>query len=533
MSLAPSFQSLEGKKNNFITAAFALTLLIHFAFSLVGITHTILDPSSFRQTQTALGAYYTIQNGFRLAYFVPVFGPPWTIPFELPLFQWIVATLVMVTRIPLDTAGRIISLLFFYAALIPGYKILNLFIKEASNKFVILSLILVNPTYLYYPRTFMIETTALCVSLCFVWTASKYLIDRRQWYLIVAAIVGTAASTIKATTFAVFLLLLLGIYLKLFLGEASSLTFAKRIKQHIIDGSILVAIPILAMLVWNNYADHLKSLNPFSSSLMSGALMTWNFGTIEQRISFAVWYQIAKYSFFIILPCVLVLSIMITCRLKHWEEAVVSFLIYLTTPLIFTNLYFIHPYYTVANILFASAVLGFFVISVSSYPRAAYRVIAVYVIFPLFLVGFYSIYLWVYFPRQVRNNTELEVIAEMTKRYTKESDVILIYNYSWFPTLPYYSQRKAIMQFDIRESIYDSKIQSVLKKLPPDQRVAAMVVFPDEKGNPYERVFIDEKINYFGFRANPVFCEDSLKVLNNIFFKNTCIYVLRENRQAY
>jgi hypothetical protein len=41
-----------------------------------------LDWYAFRQTQTALTAYWFMQEGFKLAYETPVGGRPWSIPFE-------------------------------------------------------------------------------------------------------------------------------------------------------------------------------------------------------------------------------------------------------------------------------------------------------------------------------------------------------------------------------------------------------------------------------------------------------------------
>jgi hypothetical protein len=43
---------------------------------------------------------------------IPVFGDPWTIPFEFPLFQAI-ASVAMTFGISADPANRIVGLLFF------------------------------------------------------------------------------------------------------------------------------------------------------------------------------------------------------------------------------------------------------------------------------------------------------------------------------------------------------------------------------------------------------------------------------------
>ena len=52
----------------------------------------ILDRHEFRQLQTALSTFWLKQDGFRLNYETPLFGPPsWSVPMEFPLYQWCVA----------------------------------------------------------------------------------------------------------------------------------------------------------------------------------------------------------------------------------------------------------------------------------------------------------------------------------------------------------------------------------------------------------------------------------------------------------
>src|ERR1700722_19604767 len=67
---------------------------------------------SFRQTQTALSAFWMLKNGFSFAYETPVAGPPWSIPFEFPIYQYIVALVSEIFGWSLDSAGRIVSFTF-------------------------------------------------------------------------------------------------------------------------------------------------------------------------------------------------------------------------------------------------------------------------------------------------------------------------------------------------------------------------------------------------------------------------------------
>ena len=60
-------------------------------------------------------------EGLRLDYITPVLGPPWSIPFEFPLYQWLAGGFHALTGYPLDQSGRLVSLVFFYLCLVPWF----------------------------------------------------------------------------------------------------------------------------------------------------------------------------------------------------------------------------------------------------------------------------------------------------------------------------------------------------------------------------------------------------------------------------
>jgi hypothetical protein len=68
--------------------------LVHAVLSMgVGWNHSILGLHGFRQTQTAMAVEYLLAGSSWLRYETPFLGVPWSIPFEFPLFQWIVAAI--------------------------------------------------------------------------------------------------------------------------------------------------------------------------------------------------------------------------------------------------------------------------------------------------------------------------------------------------------------------------------------------------------------------------------------------------------
>ena len=102
-----------------------------------------------------------LRGGPWLIYETPVLGPPWTIPFEFPLYQWTVAVLVWSTGMALDPAGRSVSIAFFLLTLWPTERILAALRVTLPCRLVILSLLVASPFYIFWSGTFLIESTAL------------------------------------------------------------------------------------------------------------------------------------------------------------------------------------------------------------------------------------------------------------------------------------------------------------------------------------------------------------------------------------
>src|ERR1051325_8788424 len=101
--------------------AFLVALIWAQSVSQTGWWHSISDRHGFRQTQTAITSYYLIRGGPFLRYETPVFGRPWSTPFEFPLYQWIVAAASEYFATPLNQTGRFIGLAFFYLSLLMGW----------------------------------------------------------------------------------------------------------------------------------------------------------------------------------------------------------------------------------------------------------------------------------------------------------------------------------------------------------------------------------------------------------------------------
>src|ERR1700730_19303248 len=75
----------------FLSALLALAFVHALVVLFLGIDKPLLDLHYFRQTQTALSAYWILKGGPWLAYETPVLGFPWAVPFEFPVYQLLAA----------------------------------------------------------------------------------------------------------------------------------------------------------------------------------------------------------------------------------------------------------------------------------------------------------------------------------------------------------------------------------------------------------------------------------------------------------
>ena len=133
---------MNKKKPFFFVVLFFSCLVFSLWGISVGWDRNILDVFGFRQAQTAISSYYFLQGSPFFAYHTPVMGPPWSIPFEFPFYQWIVALVSKGFEYPLDQSGRLVSAIFFYLTLIPAWSVLKDLEIKREHRFVFLSLFL-------------------------------------------------------------------------------------------------------------------------------------------------------------------------------------------------------------------------------------------------------------------------------------------------------------------------------------------------------------------------------------------------------
>ena len=414
----------------------------------------ILEQHGFRQTQTAITAYWFLRDGFRFAYLTPVLGAPWSVPFEFPLFQLLTAYAVKVTGLSLDTAGRSVSFVFFLAALWPMFLV-GRWTKMPRNFFPLAgTLYCCSPLYLFWGKTFMIESLALFLALLFLALALRVTNANQTptpGSIGALCVTGTLAALVKVTTVGptfvlVFVLLLTSLVRKWRSGQ--------RLNAILTNGPVLPTLVALLLagacfMAWNRFADAIKATSDLTAWLGSANLTAWNFGTASDRVGSELWLHTVlgrAVPESIGAGALLVLGGAFVTRFtqRQWFAVVVFLALFVGPFLIFPRLHIVHNYYQYANavyLLLSAAV----VLAALSEERPVWAVGAVLVIATLQLTGFAEGYGT--FQGAVRGPADSPILelSLALKNHVERDAAFVGFGLEWSSEVPYYSERRGVL----------------------------------------------------------------------------------------
>lgn len=450
-------------------------LVLNFAFSLVGLTHSLEEVHVFRQLQTALTARSILDDGFQLAYLTPVFGPPWSVPMEFPLYQVCVAKLAAWTGLSLEPAGRLTALSFLYLSVPALWMLAGELGLPRQRRWMLPGLTLVSPVYLYYSRSFMIESCALCAATWFLLGYVRFLRTQANGWLAASVVFGIAAALAKITTWLVFLVPAC-LWTLWHLRQAAR--EGRPVARLATTGPRALAAVLPGLLVgwvWVHFSDGIKASNPFSRDLVSTTMHAFTFGTLAQRGSGDFWQRIFDHTLATALPMANV-TLAVVFALLHRPDARRRGLLLLSGfaagPLLFANLYFVHDYYFYANSVFLLGVLVLAwneVLDLPSFPRVTrYGIVAASL----------AVQVWSfthsYFNVQQKPLREPPELGGILRELTRPDDIVLVFGQDWDSSTAYYSHRRAIMVIENRTDKLD-QIDEVISRVRPEQ-IGALVV---------------------------------------------------------
>lgn len=432
-----------------------VTVAVFIWLNAVYVNDIVAGAHGFRQAQTALSSLYLQINGFKFAYETPVIGEKWAIPFEFPLYQYIVAIISSKLKIDLVYAGKFFSAIIFLPSVFLLCKILK---DHQVDRYALCYgavLSLSAPLYLYWSGTFMIETAALLLTICFLYFFNKIFIGERLYKnYIFAAFFLTLALLQKSTT-TLPILPLLAISLWLYKIPVCEI---KKNSIKAFNNILFILGPLLIGYLWVVFTDSIKSENPIGIRLTSAALSSWNFGSLDLRLSSSFWYE-TIFKRLIYNNCNSIIGLLsISTYLMFGKnsnvKSVLLFLIalFVLPLLVFTNLHFRHDYYQSSNLIYLTFAVGISVYYIALEFFGKNYLLKAFLLLSLPLYNYY-IYKEIYMPYKINgysNSDEQKLIRRTltVSDYIKENSLsdqpIIVYGYDWSSEIAFYSRRRSL-----------------------------------------------------------------------------------------
>ena len=411
----------------------------------------IVDAHGFRQTQTALSALWITREHSLVNYTTPILGAPWSIPFEFPVYQTVVASLSSATGLGIDHSGRLVSVLFQLGA---GWFIYRLVLRlSGARDLALLSAgtFLAAPLGLFWGRSVMIESTAVFFGVLFLWALAALRDERHAGYGLCAVLAAVSSTLVKVTTFYGFAVFAcLGLAWWFFRERGWRAQWLRSQAVVLVCAVVAVVSALVALKLWLLHADSLKLQTTWGGNLTSKALERWNYGTLAQRLDPDTWRNVAfgralqdtmgkSWVFLVALIAVL------TGRGTR-IPGLLLLLAYLAPFLTFTNLQIVHEYYAFANYAFATAIVAL----------ALWRVTRLENRFSVLPATLLALWLCVlswhrlernYLPRMEAAGvpTRVSEVARFIGEHTQPQGVVIAFGLDWSSELAYFADRRTIM----------------------------------------------------------------------------------------
>jgi hypothetical protein len=425
--------------------------LIHAIWALsAGWNHSILGLHGFRQTQTAMAVEYMLSGSNWLRYETPFLGVPWSIPFELPLFQWIVAVGSKLLGTPVVQTARLVSVAFFLATIPPLISLQTSLGIRGNRRLILPSLFLMSPIYVFWSRAVMIESTALFFATAYLALLAVFLFGTkpgRARTLSLSTACGAIAAMVKITTFATFLLAALVLLMMAHRGQRPGRSLAVGLLAGL-------ALPVVAGLAWTRFAEAQRELNPLAQSFLTGSTMSsWFLGTLRDRLSLQAWeatltrtVRDAVGNWGVVLGAFL---LSFAAGSRGSRRFLICLGLFISAPALILHLHRTHEYYPYANSIFLLGAVAWTIAgTMGSGTRARRLGLGLFALAVMScLIGYRRFYHRV----QVLDVRPDPGLLSATQRSVRPEGVLLIFGSYWSPELPYYLGRRAIMNRDDAE----------------------------------------------------------------------------------
>ncbi len=427
-------------------------LLLAVLARLRNLDSPISGSYTFRTTQTAWGIR-SVADGALSPFSIqtPVLGAPWKIPFEFPFFQIVAGLFSRSTGFSVEASGRVISIAFFILTAIIFYIICRKYFEFITSSTVLI-IFLFNSHNLEYGSSVLIEYCALFFALLAFLLAYNYFESHDSKFLVYFFPAASLAALVKITTSMIWVLI-------------GVIVLAIIEKQKFKSSLLLFITAVVAHVpayLWTRWADHQKASSPMTEWLTSKNLQEWNFGTLKQRIFYFDWQRTLGNIFFpsVIGGTFLALGLLILAVSfgKHRRASFCFLVLFVSGPMIFTNLYFVHDYYWTAVLpafLFIVGA-GLEVLPTAWIERGnpsnkQSNIFQVCVAVAIVVASWFSPYGMRHFDVFAKEGSisysddDIAIAVEILTKHTSSDDNIIIVGADWNPQILYFSDRKGLM----------------------------------------------------------------------------------------
>ena len=300
----------------------------------------------------------------------------------------------------------------------------------------------------------MIDPLSLFLGILSGYFLVSYLNEKGKWvnallFLVMAVMTGLCKSTMFIGVLAPLSALLL-VEEILHTGSIKNIfNFSYPSVKRVYISAFLFITSFIVMYTWVKYSDGIKMQNPFADKWTSANTVDWNFGTLQQRLSFSNWKQYLTYSMFAhpvsyLLIIAGIISFLFFAEKKEKMILLVLFILFISPLIFFFNLFFVHTYYSTANMIFFCMILGLIIYVLMKQDQQVIKLGGAVLGILLLSFGLYRDYV---FKNQIlKNEPEPGVFGKLQEINFNPgpNDILVIVDNSRDPYLQYYFKCRGI-----------------------------------------------------------------------------------------
>ena len=435
-----------------------------FAIRLLNFTAPLLEIHSFRQTHNGIVIDWMVRNGPSLTNFeAPIFGEPWRLVVDFPLYQFCAAWVVRWTGLGVDVSARVVALTMFGLSAVVLYRLMRRIDPNGQTPLIGLLFYLYSPLSMVWSRAGMLDGTAILLSLCFLSSFVRLLRRVTPGWWILGTVCACTAAVVKSITLAVFLVAASALLIQRITRLLELRRRHPRLNSAInrqlafLAAACVASVLCLAISVqsWKAFADSINLASPYTSFHASTELGSWLFGTWQQRLDPANWvllgWRMATLAFPLAIIAFPLWPLLRPACVNRRVRALVrgSWLGLLLSVLVFFNLFVRHDYYLWAAVPLLSIAAAYgarcwwqrlAATSGVQVPSIAAGSAAILV--GSFLFGAIP---YVYWTVRFDQNDPLCRLGRLIAAETPHDEYVIVADFGWHTSILYYSGRRGFM----------------------------------------------------------------------------------------